>query len=261
MKWYFGINDNGIDYFKNMIKAAVNSCLLNTDLVPHCIYDGNGEHELIQWLIKKNVKIVKHRLTFYELMKEKSQSHKFENTFQFEIAAGAYLRTEIPLIEYDDFIFYTDVDVLFLKDVHLENEKPYFFSSCAEIAIIKGKPQFYKGSFNSGAMLMNLKNMRSEHSNFMNFLIEKQFDFNSYDQGALYEYYKEKWTILDEIYNWRPFAGINPEARVIHFHGPKPDAILDYLSTKSNYFFNSSYYELDITAYDYYLTEFKKYFK
>jgi hypothetical protein len=33
--------------------------------------------------------------------------------------------------------------------------------------------------------------------------------------------------------NWRPFEGLNPNASIIHFHGPKPHRIAEILSGKA----------------------------
>ena len=45
-----------------------------------------------------------------------------------------------------------------------------------------------------------------------------------YDQELLQLYYKGRWDPLSPVYNWKPHWGAQPRARIVHFHGPKPEA-------------------------------------
>lgn len=56
MKWYFCFNEASTEWFEEMIEVAVVSALKNTNLEPHCVYDG-GDTPLIGWLRAKNVRI------------------------------------------------------------------------------------------------------------------------------------------------------------------------------------------------------------
>src|SRR5574344_431201 len=119
MKWYFASNDKSEEFFP-LIKAAVNSALENTTLKPYFIYDGK-ENELTQWLKNKGVEIVNHRVSFYDdLAKNYSQA-------ALAVASGAFLRCDIPIIaQEDDFVLYTDCDILFLKEFDARVKPKYF---------------------------------------------------------------------------------------------------------------------------------------
>ncbi len=49
---------------------------------------------------------------------------------------------------------------------------------------------------------------------------------NAWDQGAYRIFYKKlfgfKWDKLPIEYNWKPYWNENTQAKIIHFHGPKP---------------------------------------
>src|SRR5574344_2144921 len=122
MKWYFACNDKSEEFYP-LIKAAVNSALANTTLQPNFIFDGE-ENELTSWLRKKGVNIIFHRVSFFDTLKT------FYDEKLLNIASGAFLRCDIPLIEKeDDFIIYTDCDILFLKDFKLDIKPEYFACS------------------------------------------------------------------------------------------------------------------------------------
>ena len=116
MKWYFACS-KGSDDFYPLLKAAVNSAIANTTLEPNFIYDGEPD-ELTEWLENKGVNVIFHRVSFFEEIEKIFTS---ENRY---IPLGAYLRCDIPVIEQDDeYVLYTDCDVLFLKDINEQNFK------------------------------------------------------------------------------------------------------------------------------------------
>lgn len=65
MKWYMGVNTNGIDHYRRMIKAAVISNEKFSNFEPHLVYDGT-DHPLIDWLEKRNVTIHPYRVSFHD---------------------------------------------------------------------------------------------------------------------------------------------------------------------------------------------------
>lgn len=81
---------------------------------------------------------------------------------------------------------------------------------------------------NSGVMVMNLNNLRKKDLEFREFMskrIEILVD-NAWDQGAYKLFYKSlfwyKWDKLPVEFNWKPYWKENSNAKIIHFHGPKP---------------------------------------
>ncbi|WP_419757617.1 hypothetical protein [Acidisoma sp.] len=136
------------------------------------------------------------------------------------VASGALLRLEIPLLENsEEFVLYTDCDVLFLKDPALEHMRPEVFAVA---------PERQRGSYedmNSGVMVMNLPRLRTDLPALIDFLCDNFAVVNGFDQEAYRHFYRGTWSALAADYNWKPYWGINPQARILHFHGPKPAAI------------------------------------
>ena len=128
MKWYFGFNEE-TDWFENYfryIKTAVNSARKNTNLEPHFLYDGLP-NELTKWLVYQGVTIHSVRSRFYEVFRKRL------SPAGFRVASGAYLRAEIPDLEPDPFVLYTDCDVMFMGDVSdLDNLRPKHFACAPE---------------------------------------------------------------------------------------------------------------------------------
>ena len=164
MYWFCGINDSSNSH-KEMYLVALKSAKRNTTLVPILIYDGN-DNEFISKLSKYNLQIVNHKTNFYT----KPNFNK-KNKDWINIATGAFLRIDIPIIckklsIIDEYVLYTDVDIIFLKDVvdDLSIYKPAYFAIC---------PQFSKDNyiiFNSGVMLINLNGMYNTYDEFTNFI-------------------------------------------------------------------------------------------
>lgn len=101
MKWYFASNDKSESFYP-LIKGAVNSALKNTSLDPHFLYDGE-ENELTEWLRNKGVKVIPHRVSFYDALK----NHYPE--IALNVASGAFLRCDIPIVEKKTILFYTQI--------------------------------------------------------------------------------------------------------------------------------------------------------
>lgn len=246
MKWYFASNGQSKDFFP-LIKAAVTSALKNTTLEPNFIYDGE-ENEFTKWLREKGVNIIPHRISFYEKLK----NHYDERVLK--IATGAFLRCDIPIIEKEDkFVLYTDCDVLFLKDFSIDIEPEYFACST----------QFSKTNyenFNTGVMLINVEKFRESYQDFKSFITENLSSLPDFDQTAYQKFYKNKNTKLPIIYNHKPYWGIDKNAVILHFHGPKP---IHFTSEQDLKNFPGIYYRLykkKPKAYEYYLNLFKEYY-
>lgn len=248
MKWYFASNDKSHKY-NDLIKAAVISAKENTTLEPYFIYDGK-ENELTEWLKSNGVHIIYHRSNLYDAL----QKH-YQYSNALTIASGAFLRCDIPILEKDDdFVLYTDCDVIFNKDIDFNLiEKPQYFSCSQEI----NKNDY--NCFNTGVMIMNIKNLRETYNDFCNY-IKNNFDkLYTFDQTAYQFFYgRKKLTILPEIYNHKPYWGINDNAVIIHYHGPKPNNfkncnnilnIPDYITL----------FQLNPKSYLFYLNLFQKY--
>jgi lipopolysaccharide biosynthesis glycosyltransferase len=126
----------------------------------------------------------------------------------------------------DKHVLYTDCDVMFLKPISFDDYPEYF--SCA--------PEFNQNNwsyFNSGSMLINVDKMHETYPEFLNYVKNCGEVINrSYDQGCLNEFYKNKWSRLSPVFNWKAYWGVNQAARIIHFHGLKIENIEKMLANK-----------------------------
>lgn len=246
MKWYFACNDKNPEFF-TLIKGAVNSALKNTSLEPNFIYDGE-ENELTSWLREKGVNIIKHRVSFYDAL-EKYYSHQLLN-----IAAGAFLRCDIPTIdENDEFVLYTDCDVLFLEDFKPEIYPKYFACSAQT-----NKRNFI--DFNSGVMLMNVKKLKESHEEFSKFISNNLKSLTTFDQTAYQIFYNRKNMNLPLIYNHKPYWGKDENAVILHFHGCKPTTFTSEEALKNLPYSSYELYKKNPEAYDFYMDLFKEYY-
>jgi lipopolysaccharide biosynthesis glycosyltransferase len=166
-----------------------------------------------------------------KLIKVKSQ---FEDQINNEFAdqnhrnfyLGTMLRLEIPYTLDDEYVLYTDVDVIHhLKMTDEEMPRPEFISLCFEY-----DPE--DPMFNGGVGVLHLPKLRDEK--FIQYCkdhLKVAWD-DALDQGLVNNYYKDKIELLSPKWNYRPywkqprFEGIFPELKIdpciTHFHGPKP---------------------------------------
>lgn len=229
-KWYFAINETGIPGYKRLIQAAVLSCKQNTSLQPVCLYYGHDVPFLL-WLESQNVKIIRHQSSILDAINSTPSTSQWNNV----TATGAYLRIDIPLIEQEDeFVLYTDCDVIFLKEITDFGEAPEYFSGAPE-----DDPENWEFA-NTGVMIINVKNMRKVHADFSAFAAQNLTRFapkghGTYDQGALNAYFSGKWSRLTLDLNWKPYWGISPTTRIVHFHGPKPSHIEDLITDNTRH--------------------------
>ena len=225
MKWYFTLNEGADLSYRENAQAAVISCLKNTRLLPNCVWDG-GANDFTRWLQDRGVVLHFAKIPFLSQM-ERSEGMRGLRT---SAARGAYLRTMIPSLEIaDDHVLYTDSDVVFQKDPvpHLKKLNPEFIAASTEA--IRGNFDY----FNSGVMLLNIKNLRQTHNNFMNFIADhlpNWISFSANDQGAINNFFRGNIDRLSENYNWKPYWGINDKAYIIHFHSARPHEIIEAIN-------------------------------
>ena len=229
MYWFSCVNDKS-KLHKDLYLVALKSAIINTTLKPILIYDGNDEEFCSQ--VSKNAKIIKH----HSLLHTKPNFRKREENWKF-LAGGAYLRIDIPIIcksnhINEQYVLYTDTDVLFLEDVAIELEKynPMYFAICPEL-----QKENYK-MFNSGVMLINVENMYNTYNEFIECIDSTNYTFHTkdtLDQAALqYFYNKKEVDRLPLEFNHKPCWGKSEKAYIIHYHGPKYINIKEYLNGK-----------------------------
>ncbi len=125
MKWYFAFNGEATGWFSDLIKAAVVSARAKTDLVPHCIYDGEPSPP-IDWLRAWNVTVHHSRVPFRaRFWAENIKRRNAGNGFDRIKALGFYLYLQVLEIEQEDaYVLVTDCDVMFLNGYDYGGMKP-----------------------------------------------------------------------------------------------------------------------------------------
>lgn len=236
LKWYFCFNQESTAWFSNMIKVAVTSAKANTSLVPNCIYDGE-QTPLVTWLREQGVTIHNSRVPFHSRLFDAEIVQRNQNsTYKPESAKGYYLPIQIANIEFEDeYVLFTDCDVMFLNDINFDSYRPSGLAAVPEVADLSSpSPDRVQRFFNSGVLLINVENLRSKTAE-IGAILEKNGYFNfpeigaTYDQGLLNTAFATEWDTLPTEYNWRPFYGVNPQASIIHWHGPKPPHVFDMM--------------------------------
>lgn len=247
MKWFFcwcQDSDFRSDHnWKDLIRVSVGSARRFTTLEPNLIYDGEPS-KFTDELTAAGVNVIFHRLSFTSAIVE---YHSSKSEWQ-AVARGAFLRFDIPLVAEleDEVVLYTDADVIFQSDPDFAGYVPTYIAAA---------PEFERGNkrdMNSGVMLMNLKTFRKIH--------EKLIDFTEanlhlgLDQEVLREFVGQDYLLLPDIYNWKPYWGINANAPILHFHGPKPVTIKGLLegSITCTHLSWHALFERDRDAYAYY---------
>jgi hypothetical protein len=221
MKWFFCWcqetefrTDHG---WADLIRVAVRSALQHPDLEPHFIYDGEPS-DLTAELEHAGVKIHYHRLSFIDVL----TAHSSDPSYQ-AVARGAFLRFDIPLFAgSDDFVLYTDADVIFGERIDFRGYQPEFLAAA---------PQFDRGTIrdmNSGVMVMNVAGWRARRDDLLNFTALNMH--LGLDQEVLREFVGLDYLLLPDRFNWKPYWGANQDAAILHWHGPKPETAARWLA-------------------------------
>lgn len=254
MKWFFCLSGGTLDRadhnWISMATVAVKSCLKNTQMEPHLLYDGD-ENDFTLQMRALGVKIIKHTTILYDDLAKLIADKK-----SLDIACGAFLRYDIPLYCKDRVYLYTDVDVIFLSPIDLDVSKINNFMAA---------PQFsktdYENDLNSGVLLVNNQQMRHGFFNFIDYaresIHETLFD---YDQRIIRNYFKNNYSYLPIEYNWKPYWGIC-DAKIVHFHGPKPLAIKHRLESNQKFDVQAweDIFQSSPESYKHYLSLFEKF--
>jgi lipopolysaccharide biosynthesis glycosyltransferase len=223
INWFICLNDNSTEFITLAKKAICSAEKFKIN--KFCVYSGNNT-EFIDFLNKHNTKIIRTEFSLGKKLIEIFPEKKIE------ILLATYLRIDLPEIIKKDNLFkenyflYTDCDIIFLKDpsTELNKLKPKYFCASSEFQKEKG------AYFNAGVMWINLENMQKSAAEFKNFLLQTDFNSAKDDQSTLNTFYGSKYDFLDIKFNWKPYWGINNDAFILHFHGPKPNLARNYLT-------------------------------
>jgi len=212
-------------------------------------------------MMKNNFKIIEHTFS----LSKKDSFLKKDKNFQ-KIGRGAFLRVDIPYI-IDKYqldcrknYIYTDSDVLVLnKDIEqklmqLKTEK---FMASSESTRTNIKEHNH---FNTGVLFANTTYMQKTYKDFLKFIETHDYNFDALDQGAFITFYGyDNHDFLDNSFNWKPYWGINQNANIVHFHGPKPREYYDYINGKLPDVFYVFLNKKTESFYQYYVSIYEKY--
>jgi len=215
MKWYFCMSEGGLNRYSAMMRVAVASARAKTTLSPHLIYDG-ADHPLIDRLARDGVTVHRRGTALLSSILAVPEAPGYRH----RMAAGGYLRLEISQIERGDpFVLYTDCDVMFQRDVDLDQLQPDVLAAAPETALTDWT------FFNSGVMLLNVAALRDAYIDLLALARERLGTPHAYDQAVYNEFFAGRWERLPVNYNWKPYWGENRDAPIVHFHGPKLPAL------------------------------------
>lgn len=221
MKLFFCTNSASmLTSSKWLLFKAIDSALATSFFEVFLVFDGVGS-EL--GLGGRDVCVIEHRHRLHDVL---------VNTSRRDIAgfntiiSGTFLRTEIPFLcaqrgFTDEFVLYCDYDVLFNKTDFsgLLDIRPEVFAVAPE-----SRQDDFK-YFNTGVMLMNLKSLLRDDRVIRSHILKNVEKLEVFDQSMYNRLYGLKYSRLPVEYNWKPYWGINPGAKIIHFHGAKPLAV------------------------------------
>lgn len=223
MYWFSAINkcnDNIEQYnrYIEMYSVAVATVIsTNPWIKPILILDGEKDEHIIK-LEKFGVLVVSFQTTLLQTLEQRY------NGDSLCIAKGAFLRVDISKIcdilkITDDYVLYTDNDVMFLNDVsELKNLKCHYMMMCSEFS-----KQFFYSVVNTGVMIINIKNYKSIYNRFKQNISSMILISQSYDQDMFRYYFGKSIEELPYQYNYKPYWGISDDIKILHFHGPKPN--------------------------------------
>ncbi len=226
MQWYFALTEDSTAFrqYAEMVMVAVHTAQKHTGLEPHCIYDGK-ENEFTAWLKKRGVRIIAHRSFVRGALEDLGRQE--QNPHLAAALSGAFSRIELPEIAQEtkgDCVLYTDCDVMFLDEVVPELEA----NACQLFAVAPESDRSDYVNMNTGVMLMNITRLRESLPEFREYVAKNlaALEAESWDEAAYRWFYRDEngplWDRLRPELNWKPYWGENANAKIIHFHGPKP---------------------------------------
>jgi lipopolysaccharide biosynthesis glycosyltransferase len=261
LKWLFALHIGGQtnDEYIRMAKVAVISAVRYTTLEPFCLLDVDETlsleaqeqiRSIADWLGGFNVNIIRHRPLWAKdidrIVADGATVRHFSASPLYRSAAAlrsTFLRIDIPVLGFtDDFVLYTDVDVIFTREITLDDfgPRPKYFAVGTEVDQVSTY-------FNAGVMLYNIRNMQKTYQKFIRSTFSPEnlsggLHFGSFgpgDQGALNYFYRGEYAASVRgfaLFNWKPYwrqcdERCPHEPAIIHWHGPKPS---DYASFLEN---------------------------
>jgi len=225
MKWACGLNDGAVHYaaYVEMLCVAVHTARrYDTGLEPYLLYSGPASPET-ERLSALGFTIIPCRSFVADRLRALAAAENYPEAWKY--GEGVFLRLELPMLAQrlgwdDEHLLYTDCDVMFTPRFHAR-DLPRPTRNFAVAPECDGADW---NNFNSGIMVMHLPSMRAIDGPLREQVVA---DLplsvrQDWDQYTLRRFFRGQAEQLDRLFNWKPYWGPNPDARIIHFHGPKP---------------------------------------
>jgi hypothetical protein len=213
MKWYFAYNAYTEEAQFPLIRMAVNSARRYTDLEPNCIISG-PPGPCAFWLERQGVRLHFRDARILPQLQRHKEAHP---EFDLVSARGAYLRLEIGEVEHDDkYLLYTDTDVMFRSVEGIGSFRPRILAMAPETE------RRWRRNPNSGVMVINVPCFRQWVDRIYDLARSDPWKMLAHDQTAIIRVLGWRWQRLPAVFNWKPYWGYSDEAKIVHWHGPKP---------------------------------------
>lgn len=237
--WIFSVAGKKYDY---MIKPAVRSAMQTKNIRPYAlVYAGLHENSTLGWLQEVGVRCVFHRPLWRDIVLRlkmktpvsfRGRTHLFDKTSLY----GTFVRLDIPLIEeflQYEHILYSDIDIFFRAPV------PFYSAPRIMSQTISMDFEFAEQfPMNAGVYLANMLFLRKTYDRLIQSLRQAtSLDFGHYgpvDQGLLNLVYEDElqtgYNLPPNVMNAKPYKPYEPNSWIVHFHGPKPEDYVEFLT-------------------------------
>lgn len=224
--------------------AAVRSARANTSLDIAVMYDGDAP-EFLDFLAAHDVRCIQQRFsladdpTFWPDPAAPTEKHPGGVALGFVAQAicGTFMRFDVPsLFPEEDYILYTDTDVIFQRDPRplLQAEHPDFIagvsygkSSCWPV----GPKSWSRRYINAGVLLINVQAWMREFDALVD--TSKRFEWGNigsgWNESIINQHFDKRIKFLRRTFNWRPWMGVFEAAPIVHYHGARPAHLTEYL--------------------------------
>jgi hypothetical protein len=225
MKCFFDIHEDmyWFDAYTDHLKVAITTLREYSTLQPYVVYDG-WPNAFTDWLSAHHVEIIYRRSLLYpDLVR---LDHETNDPVFLNHGPGVLLKLDLTDIckdkgFKDEQILFCDCDVLFTGDPASLWPKLQGRSFAVAAEDDPNVPE----RMNTGVMLIDVASLHKHSAQIRRYIADHlpELVHISWDQHAYKTYFKQLgWGVLPAELNWKPSWGINPNARIVHFHGPKP---------------------------------------
>ena len=224
MKLYFTLTD-GVENSQinlDMLRLALKSAKENTSLKLYALYDGTPNDKAYKIFEEYGTNIILCKCSFRDKLEKYYQNQSDDIRNGIKRMLGCFMKFDIAVHEQeDDVVLYADIDTIFLQDVDWSSFQTKTIAAAPEFDknydIIKG----YK-YFSASPMFINVAEAKKRRLSLLDMLDKHIEPYQEcWDQGFWNELYKDDFEQLPIEFNWKPYWGINDDAKIVHIHGYK----------------------------------------